>query len=121
MQRTRSRRRNRRSAFSPISSIPPVIESHGLREAVRSFAIGFGERAGLRVSVRIGDGAELINDEISIALFRVCQEALANVHRHARATRVVVGLDVDTSTIRLSVRDNGIGFDKAKVTGRRSG
>jgi PAS domain S-box-containing protein len=94
---------------------PPVIESHGLREAVRNFALGFGERAGLEVEVRIGEGAELIGDDISIALFRVCQEALANVHRHARATRVVVGLEVDGSKVRLNVSDDGIGFDEAKL------
>jgi PAS domain S-box-containing protein len=94
---------------------PPVIESHGLREAVRNFALGFGERAGLDIQVRIFEDAELIGDDVSIALFRVCQEALANVHRHARASKVVVGLEVNRSTIRLSVRDDGIGFDQAKL------
>jgi len=94
---------------------PPLIESHGLRKTMLSFCIGFGERAGLEVDVRIGEGTDLINDEISVALFRVCQEALANVHRHARATKVVVGLEVNKTTIQLGVRDNGIGFDKEKL------
>jgi len=93
---------------------PPLIGSHGLREAVRTFAIGFGERAGLKVGLRISEGTDRIDDETSIALFRVCQEALGNVHRHARATKVTVGLDVNNSTIKLSVRDNGVGFDQAK-------
>lgn len=95
---------------------PPVIESHGLREAVRNFAVGFGERAGLKVDVRIGDGVEQVGDEVSIALFRVCQETLANVHRHARATKVAVGLELDKSSVRLSVRDDGVGFDPAQAT-----
>lgn len=95
---------------------PPLIESHGLAEAIRTFAIGFGERAGLIVDMRISDGAERVSDEVSIALFRVCQEALANVHRHARAKKVVVGLAVDQCAIRLSIRDDGIGFDAEKVT-----
>lgn len=99
---------------------PPVIESQGLREAVRNFALGFGERAGLDVAVRIGEGTELIDDDVSIALFRVCQEALANVHRHARATKVAVGLEVGESAITLSVSDDGIGFDEARLNGSGS-
>jgi signal transduction histidine kinase len=95
---------------------PPVIESHGLREAVRNFALGFGDRAGLEVEVRIGEGTELIDDDVSIALFRVCQEALANVHRHARATQVTVALEIEKSTISLCVRDNGIGFDQSTLS-----
>jgi len=96
---------------------PPLIGSHGLRESIRTFAIGFGERAGLKVSLRISEGTDRIDDETSIALFRVCQEALGNVHRHARATKATVGLDVNASAIKLSVRDNGIGFDTAQETG----
>jgi two-component system, NarL family, sensor kinase len=96
---------------------PPVLESHGLRDAIRNFATGFGDRAGLKVRVRIGEGTERIGDDVSIALFRVCQEALANVHRHARATKVDVALGIDKATIRLSVFDDGIGFDPARRTG----
>lgn len=52
---------------------------------------------------------------MSVALFRVIQESVTNVARHAKATSVQVALTVDTSEIRLSIEDNGVGVAEAKL------
>jgi two-component system, NarL family, sensor kinase len=101
---------------------PPSIGGAGLSEAIRSFAIGFGKRAGLKIETRIQPQGKEVTDEIAVAFFRICQEALANVHRHAHATKVVVTLEVTGSAITLKVADNGLGFDEARLkSGARIG
>jgi signal transduction histidine kinase len=89
---------------------PPHLRSQGLAEAIEAFASGFARRAGLKVGVEIAPGANDIDDDTAVHLFRVCQEALTNVYRHADAHRVKVTLEVDDA-IRLIVRDDGVGFD----------
>ncbi|KRA80340.1 PAS domain-containing protein [Altererythrobacter sp. Root672] len=90
---------------------PPLLRSHGLAEALENFANGFGKRAGLKVDVSISPDASMIDDDTAVHLFRVCQEALTNVYRHAQARKVRVALEVRDGTILLTVKDDGIGFD----------
>ena len=89
---------------------PPHLRSHGLPEALEDFATGFAMRAGLKIKVKIAPAASTIDDDVAVHLFRVCQEALTNVYRHAHAKKAQVTLDVD-SAIRLTVKDDGVGFD----------
>ena len=95
---------------------PPGVSGEGLSEAIRTFAIGFGARAGLGIEVRIQPQGYEVTDEIAVAFFRICQEALANVHRHAHATEVLVVLDITEIAVTLQVTDNGQGFDEARLT-----
>ena len=89
---------------------PPHLRSGGLADALRDFAIGFGQRSGLKMSVDIALAADAIEDDVAVHLFRVCQEALTNVYRHATAHKAQVTLEV-ADTIRLTVKDDGVGFD----------
>src|SRR5690606_24244319 len=84
----------------------------GLAEALETFATGFGRRAGLRVSTEIAPDADRIQDDGAVHLFRVCQEALTNVYRHANARKAQVRLEVEDGAIELTVKDDGIGFDE---------
>lgn len=90
---------------------PPRIESHGLAEAIEAFATGFGRRAGLEVATGIDTVADELGDEAALSLFRICQEALANVHRHARAARAEIRLERAPGRIVLTIADDGIGID----------
>jgi PAS domain S-box-containing protein len=96
---------------------PPSIGHRGLTEALRSLVRGFGSRAGVDMEARIDPGADSVPEEVAIAIYRVCQEALTNVHRHARATDVVVALELSEDEVRLTVSDNGVGFDAANLAG----
>lgn len=91
---------------------PPLLRSHGLAEAMENFAVGFGKRAGLKVDVEIAPAVCMIEDDVAVHLFRVCQEALTNVYRHANARKVQVSLEAGEGAIELTVKDDGIGFDE---------
>ena len=69
---------------------------------------GFGTRTGLRTAIDMSPGVSKIDDAAAVHLFRVCQEALTNVYRHAGAHSVKVKLEVDKN-IRLTVKDDGRG------------
>jgi signal transduction histidine kinase len=94
---------------------PPQLQTQGLSEAISSFATGFGQRAGLDMSVRIAPGVDRVDDTVALHLFRICQEALTNIYRHARAQAAMVTLDLDEAMIRLEVHDDGVGIDEAQL------
>ena len=96
---------------------PPEIVSEGLGEAIRNFARGFARRSGHYVQVHVAPEADTIGYEVSLNLFRACQEALTNVYRHAEASMAVIELEVDESHIRLEITDDGVGIDPTKELG----
>jgi len=99
---------------------PPDIDRLGLARAVEKFAAGFGVRTGLKVAIETGDLPPL-SFASELTLFRITQEALMNVHRHARATEVQVVLNPTAGdTVSLDVIDNGIGL-KGRVLDPGSG
>jgi PAS domain S-box-containing protein len=89
---------------------PPMLDKGGLSIAVRSYASGFGKRCGIDVVVDVPSSLEVIPREIESALFRVVQEGLANIHRHADASRAVVRLRPEGTRIVLEIEDDGKGF-----------
>jgi PAS domain S-box-containing protein len=93
---------------------PPSIEAQGLAGATRSLAMGFGNRANIDVQAEIDPDVDDLPEPLAISLFRICQEALTNVHRHARASEVRVSLQARPDQVTLTVVDDGIGFDEAR-------
>ena len=87
---------------------PPDLKRLGLAGAIRKFATGFGVRTGLILNLAIEELPTL--DAVSgLTLFRIAQEALMNVHRHARASHVEVRLHVLAGEVELEVLDDGVG------------
>jgi PAS domain S-box-containing protein len=87
---------------------PPELDRHGLVEAVSAYTDDVAGRWGLTASVRDELTAEP-SPEAAITVYRICQEALSNVHKHARATRVGVTLStVDGGTL-VRITDDGVG------------
>jgi signal transduction histidine kinase len=81
-----------------------------LKSAVPRFMDGFAKRSGIQTTFEMPrDSARLAHD-IEIAIFRVLQESLTNVHRHSGSTTAEVRITVDDSTVRLEVRDHGKGM-----------
>jgi signal transduction histidine kinase len=78
---------------------PAGLEENGLAETIQAFGEGFSDRTGLTVACRIDDVDGLPLD-LRRALLRIVQEALSNVHRHAGATKVVVGLRHTSGEVR---------------------
>jgi signal transduction histidine kinase len=98
---------------------PEVLDEIGLSAAVEWQAREFSRRTGIRCSVEVDPEFEDPDRERSTAVFRIMQELLTNVARHANATRVNVTLS-DGDVIRLSVADNGRGIEKDKFEHARS-
>ena len=77
--------------------------------ALKALVEGFGKRTGCRVSFRTHGDPLQIDDAASLALFRIAQESLVNVHRHAHASRVTIKLTTNDRWLELAIRDNGVG------------
>jgi PAS domain S-box-containing protein len=89
---------------------PPMFDDHGLAAALDWHARNFSRRTGIAVAVRAHEPAVRPVLQVEIALFRIAQEALNNVAKHARAHRVEIALDHANGECVMSVQDDGIGF-----------
>ena len=97
---------------------PTALDDHGLLPALATHVRRFASQTGIEADLRTrGVSAELAPDQ-EIAIYRIAQEALANVARHADASRVEVDLETAGDGLQLRVRDDGRGFDSG---GRRGG
>jgi PAS domain S-box-containing protein len=94
---------------------PPVLEDYGVYAAVRWLGGQFARRTALVVTVKAEDGVRPSPD-VETAVFRIAQEALTNVVRHASARTVLVELIGEDHRLRLRVRDDGVGFNTGSVT-----
>jgi NarL family two-component system sensor histidine kinase LiaS len=90
---------------------PGTIQEQGLVEALNDYTLLFGAREHLLIYLEVQGNDKILPPSVAEALYRVAQEALHNVVRHARATRVDVHLRCMQSQATLTIRDNGIGFD----------
>jgi two-component system, NarL family, sensor histidine kinase UhpB len=95
---------------------PPVLDERGLTVALRGLAQEFRTTSGLRVNVSApwGHLADL-EPERETALYRIAQEALTNVAKHARATEASITVTMDGRTLRIEIADNGSGFDPEQI------
>jgi signal transduction histidine kinase len=102
------------------SNLRPAALDLGLVPAIEWLAEDFGHRWEIACRVDLS-GAEITLDDIhATAVFRVVQESLTNVARHAGASAVTISLDVAHDRLQLSIRDNGRGFDPAAIENTRS-
>ncbi len=90
---------------------PMMLDDLGLAPTIRRYADAFKEQAGLDVSVAITGHERRLEPYLEVMLFRAIQELLGNAARHSQATLVKVTLDLGEDRIRVSVDDNGKGFD----------
>jgi signal transduction histidine kinase len=89
---------------------PPMLEELGLAGAVRDYADGFARRSGIRVDLELPEQMPGISGDMQIALFRVMQECLANIHRHSGSRTASILFVVQRDGIELTVRDCGRGM-----------
>jgi PAS domain S-box-containing protein len=99
---------------------PAVLDDLGLRTALRWYTHRFARDTGIEVHFTV-DTAPRLQPALETAFFRVVQEALTNVVRHARARHVWVDLHAEAGETLLTVRDDGVGFDVAAVRERAVG
>jgi signal transduction histidine kinase len=99
-----------RSVRHVINDLRPSVLDLGLEAAVDWQVAEFERRTGIKCELSKSDGEPTVRDSSAIALFRILQESLNNVARHAHATHVWISLQQQNDTLALTVRDDGIGL-----------
>jgi two-component system NarL family sensor kinase len=95
---------------------PALLDTLGLPAALERLGDEFGDEAPLRVQVHVEGAVVELPEDVKTALFRVAQEALTNVHKHAQASQVTLALAFGRASVRLTVQDDGRGFDEAALS-----
>jgi len=96
---------------------PPILDQLGLPAALEWLAHDFKRRTGIRCDATIMPTDGAISDELATALFRIVQEGLTNISRHAGASYVQIGLGIKSRCVALEISDDGKGITEAATTG----
>ena len=99
---------------------PPLLDHLGIEAAIEWQAEDFQKRSGVECTVDLMPGTLSVDMDIANALFRIFQEALANVLKHAQATKVEASLKEEAGKIFLEIHDNGVGITKTQMSNRQS-
>jgi signal transduction histidine kinase len=91
---------------------PPLLEEAGLSSALRWYAEGFAERSKIKVSLALSPDFGRLSDEFEIAIFRIVQECLTNIHRHSESPTASISLAVSLEEILLEIKDQGKGMPR---------
>jgi signal transduction histidine kinase len=89
---------------------PPLLHEAGLSFALRWYLEGLAERSGLGVNLELDLHLERPSPDVETAIFRIVQEALTNIHRHAKTKTARVRIDGDSENIRVEIEDKGRGI-----------
>jgi two-component system sensor histidine kinase UhpB len=94
---------------------PMMLDDLGLNAAIEWLARDAGRRMGIEVTVRLGESDPPVGERVATAVFRMVQEALTNVARHARASEAQIAVRQDGDELVISVEDNGIGYPESAM------
>jgi len=89
---------------------PPLLDEAGLRDALHWFVGGFIERSGIQTELEISPNFARLPRELEIAIFRIIQESLTNIHRHSGSAKASIRLALDGNQIFLTISDQGKGM-----------
>jgi len=100
---------------------PPVLTEIGFKVAVESLAEGIDAVYGIPVTIEDDGRSDLVGEDVRNPLFRCVRELLINAAKHSRASSVAVSLGREDDRVRITVVDDGTGFDVSAATGKKSG
>jgi len=89
---------------------PPMLEELGVISALRIFVEGFSQRSGLHVDLRLPERSIRMPRDLEIAIFRVVQQSLTNVHKHSQSPSATIQVRFERSTVAILVEDEGAGI-----------
>jgi two-component system NarL family sensor kinase len=116
---TRSNLDEARRSVLDLRAAP--LEGRSLPEALKTLVDRWEAETGVATRFKAINGSRPLPPRVEVALYRICQEALTNAARHARASRVTVRLASTPDQVRLVVQDDGRGFDPSRVQDDRHG
>ncbi len=94
---------------------PPLLDEVGLASALRWYADGFTRRSGIVVNLSLPEKPTRFAPEVELALFRVVQEALTNIHRHSGSTMASINFSSKAGSVELQIVDDGHGFEAEQL------
>ncbi|HXH40536.1 MAG TPA: MEDS domain-containing protein [Thermoanaerobaculia bacterium] len=100
---------------------PPFLDEAGLLSALRWYARGFSERSGIKVDLDLPENIERLPLDTETVLFRIVQESLTNIHRHAGSETAQITLRRDSEMLMLEIEDRGRGIPNASIEHITSG
>jgi signal transduction histidine kinase len=95
---------------------PPLLDEMGLLSALRWFAEGFEQRSGIKVSLELDQDFGRVSRDLETAIFRLVQESLTNIHRHAESATATIRLGQSAGCVTLQIEDHGRGIAPEKLT-----
>ena len=99
---------------------PGVLDDLGLEDALEWYVSEYNKRTGTICNLSIEYDLTLLNKHMSVAVYRMIQEALTNVRRHAKASKVTISIKGENGKLKLMIKDNGIGIRKEKIDNSKS-
>ncbi|MCU1302062.1 MAG: two-component hybrid sensor and regulator [Candidatus Sulfotelmatobacter sp.] len=93
---------------------PPLLEIAGLASAIRWYVDGFSERSKIKVDVEIPSSFGRLPDDVELAIFRIVQECLTNIHRHSGSDSATLRIQQDGNRLMIRLQDNGKGITLEK-------
>ena len=100
---------------------PSALDDHGLMPAIETQLKRFSARTGVEGSLSVDGEPDTLPEDVQTAVYRILQEALANVGRHAAATGVTVEIEAGEDRLEMHIRDDGAGFDPSALARRSNG
>ncbi len=94
---------------------PPLLDESGLSEAIRWYMQGLVERSGLAIDLDIPDDFGRLPQDLELAVFRIVQEALTNIHRHSCSKTATIRLSHTGDSVLLEIQDHGQGISPEKL------
>jgi len=99
---------------------PPLLDENGLSEAIRWYMQGLTERSGLSCELSISENFGRLPGEFELAVFRIVQECLTNIHRHSGSKTATIRLSRTAESVSLQIQDEGKGISAEKLAGIQS-
>jgi signal transduction histidine kinase len=95
---------------------PPLLDENGLSQAIQWYMQGLKERSGLDIKMFVPDDFGRLPADLELAVFRIVQESLTNIHRHSGSKTGTIRLSRDADGIAVEIRDYGKGLSPEKLS-----
>jgi two-component system, NarL family, sensor kinase len=100
---------------------PPLLDESGLLAALSWFVRGLADRSGIEIGLHVSEEFGRLSPELELAIFRLVQECLTNVHRHSGSKSAAIAIDRENDTIFVEIQDQGKGISPATLAEIQSG
>jgi signal transduction histidine kinase len=98
---------------------PPLLDQAGFEIAAKEYVEGFSKRSGIPVTLEMPEPMDRLAAPIELALYRVLQESLTNIHKHSGCSQAMIAVKLSPAKVSMSIRDNGKGIAPAVLKGFR--